>query len=65
MVFAGFAGIVGNLLNGFLLNQGGVEIMNLSCMLSSIAGAMLLIYVARSSRRKLSTTTLSSEGASV
>ncbi|WP_340007977.1 MFS transporter [Paenibacillus sp. FSL K6-0276] len=58
MVFAGFAGIVGNLLNGFLLNQGGVEVMNLSCMLSSIAGAMLLLYVARSSRRKLSTTTL-------
>ncbi|MEK5253666.1 MFS transporter [Paenibacillus sp. FSL F4-0125] len=56
MVFAGFSGIVGNLLNGFLLNQGGVEVMNLSCMLSSIAGAMLLFYVARSSRRKLSTT---------
>lgn len=63
MVFSGFAGIVGNLLNGFLLNQGGVEVMNLSCMLSSIAGAMLLFYVARSSRRKLSTTTLPSEGA--
>ncbi|MDH6370518.1 PPP family 3-phenylpropionic acid transporter [Paenibacillus sp. PastF-3] len=61
MVFAGFSGIVGNLLNGFLLNQGGVEVMNLSCMLSSIAGAMLLFYVARSSRRKLSTT-LSSGG---
>ncbi|KTD85707.1 MFS transporter [Paenibacillus etheri] len=63
MVFAGFSGIVGNLLNGFLLNQGGVEVMNLSCMLSSIAGAMLLFYVARSSRRKLSTTTLSSDRA--
>lgn len=62
MVFAGFSGIVGNLLNGFLLNQGGVEVMNLSCMLSSIAGAMLLFYVARNSRRKLSTT-LSSGGA--
>ncbi|MEK4235877.1 MFS transporter [Paenibacillus odorifer] len=61
MVFAGFSGIVGNLLNGFLLNQGGVEVMNLSCMLSSIAGAMLLFYVARNSRRKLSTT-LSSGG---
>ncbi|WP_339269966.1 MFS transporter [Paenibacillus sp. FSL R5-0470] len=62
MVFAGFSGIVGNLLNGFLLNQGGVEVMNLSCMLSSIAGAMLLFYVARNSRRKLSMT-LSSGGA--
>lgn len=65
MVFAGLSGIIGNLLNGFLLNQGGVEVMNLSCMLSSIAGAMLLLYVARSSRRKLSTTTLSSDGAAV
>lgn len=54
MIFTGFAGIVGNLLNGFLLNQGGVELMNLSCMLSSIAGAGLLLYVARSSKRKLS-----------
>ncbi|MEK3865770.1 MFS transporter [Paenibacillus sp. FSL H7-0716] len=63
MVFSGFAGVVGNLLNGFLLNQGGVEVMNLSCMLSSIAGAMLLFYVARSSRSKLSTTKLSSDGA--
>lgn len=52
MVFAGISGIIGNLLNGFLLEQGGVEMMNLSCMLSSIAGAMLLLYVARSSRRK-------------
>ncbi|WP_339279664.1 MFS transporter [Paenibacillus sp. FSL H3-0329] len=63
IVFSGFAGVVGNLLNGFLLNQGGVEVMNLSCMLSSIAGAMLLFYVARSSRSKLSTTKLSSDGA--
>lgn len=54
MVFSGFAGIVGNLLNGFLLNQGGVGLMNLSCMFSSIAGAGLLLYVARSSKRKLS-----------
>lgn len=54
MVFSGFAGIVGNLLNGFLLNQGGVGLMNLSCMFSSIAGAMLLFYVARSSKRKVS-----------
>lgn len=54
MVFSGFAGIVGNLLNGFLLNQGGVGLMNLSCMFSSIAGAMLLLYVARSSKRKVS-----------
>jgi MFS transporter, PPP family, 3-phenylpropionic acid transporter len=53
MVFSGFAGILGNLLNGFLLDQGGVNAMNISCMLSSAAGAMLLLYVARSSSRKL------------
>jgi len=53
MVFSGFAGIMGNLLNGFLLDQGGVNAMNLSCVLSSAAGAALLFYVARSSSRKL------------
>ncbi|MFD2876576.1 hypothetical protein ACFTAO_12390 [Paenibacillus rhizoplanae] len=53
IVFSGLAGILGNLLNGMLLNQGGVELMNLSCMLSAAAGAALLFYVARSSRRKL------------
>ncbi|MRN52975.1 MFS transporter [Paenibacillus sp. LC-T2] len=53
MVFSGFAGIMGNLLNGFLFKQGGVGAMNLSCMLSAIAGAVLLLYVARSSQRKL------------
>lgn len=52
IVFSGFAGILGNLLNGFLLNQGGVGLMNLSCMLSSAVGAALLVYVARSSRRR-------------
>lgn len=52
MVFSGFAGILGNLLNGFLLNQGGVNAMNLSCVISSAAGAVLLIYVARSTGRK-------------
>ncbi|BCG58485.1 MFS transporter [Paenibacillus sp. URB8-2] len=54
MVFSGLSGIVGNLLNGILLSQGGVQLMNVSCMLSSAAGAVLLIYVARSSRRQLS-----------
>lgn len=63
MVFAGISGIIGNLLNGFLLEQGGVEMMNLSCMLSSIAGATLLLYVARSSRRKRLTLTSPSAGA--
>lgn len=54
IVFSGFAGILGNLLNGYLLNQGGVGLMNLSCMLSSAVGAALLVYVARSSRSRVS-----------
>ncbi|CAH1204684.1 putative 3-phenylpropionic acid transporter [Paenibacillus auburnensis] len=53
IVFSGFAGILGNLLNGFLLSEGGVELMNLSCMLSAAVGAVLLLYVARSSRSKV------------
>lgn len=53
MVFTGFAGIVGNLLNGFLLNQGGVMAMNVACMISSLSGALLLIYVSRSARGKI------------
>ncbi|WP_379139055.1 MFS transporter [Paenibacillus sp. sgz500958] len=53
MVFSGFAGIMGNLLNGYLLNQGGVNAMNLSCMISSAVGAVLLVYVSRSSSRRL------------
>ncbi|ASA20304.1 MFS transporter [Paenibacillus donghaensis] len=52
MVFTGFAGILGNLLNGFLLNRGGVDVMNMSCMISAAAGAVLLVYVARSSKRR-------------
>lgn len=53
IVFSGFAGILGNLLNGILLEQGGVGLMNLSCMLSSVVGALLLLYVARSTRERL------------
>ncbi|MNN76274.1 hypothetical protein D3C81_1926400 [compost metagenome] len=53
IVFSGFAGILGNLLNGLLLSEGGVELMNLSCMLSAAIGAVLLLYVARSSRSKV------------
>lgn len=53
IVFSGFAGILGNLLNGLLLSEGGVGLMNLSCMLSAAAGALLLLYVARGSRRTI------------
>ncbi|MFP4974342.1 MFS transporter [Paenibacillus sp. CN-4] len=51
MVFTGLAGIVGNLLNGYLLEGGGVGMMNAACMISSAAGAGLLFYVARGTRR--------------
>ncbi|SES93637.1 MFS transporter [Paenibacillus sp. NFR01] len=53
MVFSGIAGIVGNLLNGFLLDQGGAFAMNLSCAISSGLGALLLVYVARSAKAKM------------
>lgn len=53
MVFAGFAGIAGNLLNGYLLELGGVQLMNISCMISAGAGAVLLVIVARNARRTL------------
>lgn len=52
IVFSGFAGILGNLLNGVLLSQGGVGLMNLACMLSAAVGSLLLLYVAIRSRRK-------------
>ncbi|WP_438495967.1 MFS transporter [Paenibacillus sp. IHBB 3054] len=64
IVFSGFAGILGNLLNGFLLSQGGVGLMNVSCMISSAVGAVLLFYVARSSRSSVSKT-MSSGGVGV
>lgn len=54
MVFSGLSGIIGNLLNGFLLNQGGVQMMNIACMASAAAGSLMLMYVARSSRSRAS-----------
>ncbi|MDQ0873377.1 putative NBD/HSP70 family sugar kinase/putative MFS family arabinose efflux permease [Paenibacillus sp. V4I3] len=46
MVFVGLAGIVGNMLNGLLLEKGGPSSMNLVCALSALLGAILLIFVA-------------------
>lgn len=48
MVFAGLAGIVGNLLNGFLLHAGGPQLMNLACLISATLGALMMVYVSRS-----------------
>ncbi|MGN7760850.1 MFS transporter [Paenibacillus sp. 22594] len=64
IVFSGFAGILGNLLNGILLDEGGVWLMNLSCMISSAAGALLIFYVVRSSRKNVPLP-VASEGASL
>ncbi|MGW9527381.1 MFS transporter [Paenibacillus terrae] len=48
MVFAGLAGIVGNLLNGYLLHAGGPQLMNLACLISATLGALMMVYVSRS-----------------
>lgn len=50
MVFVGIAGIIGNLLNGYLLELGGSQAMNLSCVISALLGSLLLLYVAVQSR---------------
>ncbi|AJY75694.1 MFS transporter [Paenibacillus beijingensis] len=51
MVFAGFAGIIGNLLNGYLIEAGGVPLMHLSCTVSAALGALLLCIVVADSRK--------------
>ncbi|WAH36115.1 MFS transporter [Alicyclobacillus dauci] len=47
MICSGLAGIVGNLLNGFLLRYGGPELMYSVCMVSSLIGAGCFLVVAR------------------
>ncbi|SFE40348.1 MFS transporter, PPP family, 3-phenylpropionic acid transporter [Paenibacillus algorifonticola] len=42
MVFVGLGGIIGNLLNGFLYNAGGAQLMYLACTVSAIMGLLLL-----------------------
>lgn len=54
MVFVGIAGIIGNLLNGYLLELGGSQAMNLSCVISAMLGSLLLLYVALQSRHSSS-----------
>ncbi|MNU02151.1 hypothetical protein D3C72_2457720 [compost metagenome] len=45
MVFVGLGGIAGNLLNGYLLETGGPELMYFACTVSAAAGALLLYRV--------------------
>lgn len=47
IVFSGLAGILGNLLNGYLLEAGGPSAMNLSCTISAAIGAALLLAITR------------------
>ncbi|MCI1858261.1 MAG: MFS transporter [Sporolactobacillus sp.] len=42
MVFVGVSGIVGNMLNGFLLGLGGPLLMYISCAVSSLLGTIFL-----------------------
>lgn len=50
MVFVGLGGIIGNLLNGFLYNVGGAQLMYLACTVSAIMGLLLLYGVNKRSR---------------
>ncbi|WP_341278601.1 MFS transporter [Paenibacillus sp. FSL H8-0537] len=50
MVFVGLGGIIGNLLNGFLYNAGGAQLMYLACTVSAIMGLLLLHGVNKRSR---------------
>ena len=51
MVNGGLAGIIGNLLNGDLLNYGGPGLMYVVCMTSAVMGAACFAYVIKTSPR--------------
>ncbi|MFS0725335.1 MFS transporter [Paenibacillus sp. 1P07SE] len=52
IVFSGLAGMLGNLLNGYLLETGGPDAMNLACTISAALGAGLLVLIIRSQNRQ-------------
>ncbi|KQY95002.1 maltose permease [Paenibacillus sp. Root52] len=54
MVFAGLGGIVGNMLNGYLLDSGGPSLMYLACTISAALGAFILFFVSRQARNQQS-----------
>ncbi|MNH86102.1 putative 3-phenylpropionic acid transporter [compost metagenome] len=50
MVSAGFAGILGNLFNGYLLHAGGPTLMYGICTLSAVLGVACFWYVSRATK---------------
>ncbi|MMZ68920.1 hypothetical protein D1872_316680 [compost metagenome] len=52
MVFVGVAGIMGNALNGFLLDIGGPDLMNLACVISAALGVVMLLVVVFGTKNK-------------
>lgn len=52
MVFAGLGGIVGNMLNGYLLDSGGPSLMYLACTISAALGAVMLYIVSRQAKEQ-------------
>ncbi|MGN7412562.1 MFS transporter [Paenibacillus sp. SAF-068] len=52
MVFAGFGGIVGNMLNGYLLDSGGPSLMYLACTISAALGSVILYIVSRQAKEQ-------------
>ncbi|WP_339169788.1 MFS transporter [Paenibacillus sp. FSL R5-0341] len=52
MVFAGLGGIVGNMLNGYLLDSGGPSLMYLSCTISAALGSVILYIVSRQAKEQ-------------
>lgn len=50
MVFAGLGGIVGNMLNGYLLDSGGPSLMYLACTISAALGSVILYIVSRQAK---------------
>lgn len=53
MVFSGLGGILGNLLNGYLLNIGGPTLMHVFCMVSAFIGMLFLCVVVISKRSEV------------
>lgn len=53
IVFSGLAGILGNLLNGYLLEASGPSAMNFACTISAAIGALLLIIIIRSEKGRI------------
>lgn len=53
MIAGGLAGIVGNVLNGFLIQSGGPTLMYAICALSSLMALLCFTYVALKDRHKV------------